>query len=393
MSGKIPRFMAFFSIVLVLFMLFQPRTTLDAARNGLALWFNTVLPGLFPFLVVNELLLAYGVVNQLGRWLEPVMRPLFRLPGAAAFPVVMGFTSGFPVGAVVTRRLLDENLITVKEAERLVAFTNNASPLFILGVIGTGLFQQPALGYLLAVAHYLSNFMVGILLSRQPFSGHSISEESAKTASLPQNIQTAASLAAVVQLLRESILKSLQTVTAVGGFIIIFSVLAGALTTLGFTSLVGYIFQGLGLSYASGAGFGVGLLEITLGSQLLASAEGELLERLLAVSAVLAWSGLSIQSQILSIMADTPVNYTTFFAARALQAVLSVLMTLTGYQLVFKGTATRASALYSHPVASVLPGALQFWHSAFAGLAVALVILLAAGLAVNLIPRARSKTI
>ena len=60
------------------------------------------------------------------------MRPLFRLPGEAGFAVALGFTSGFPMGAILTASLKEQSLCTPQEAARLAAFTNNSSPLFLL---------------------------------------------------------------------------------------------------------------------------------------------------------------------------------------------------------------------------------------------------------------------
>ena len=96
---------AFLAVALAIFMIVEPAATLEASTTGLKLWFNAVLPALFPFFVVCDLLVALGVVHFMGVILEPVMRPVFRLPGAAGFVVAMGFTSGNPEGAVLTRQL------------------------------------------------------------------------------------------------------------------------------------------------------------------------------------------------------------------------------------------------------------------------------------------------
>lgn len=158
---------AFLAVALAIFMIVEPAATLEASTTGLKLWFNAVLPALFPFFVVCDLMVALGVVHFMGVILEPVMRPVFRLPGAAGFVVAMGFTSGFPVGAVLTRQLYEQGSLSNHEAERLASFTNNASPLFIIGVVGTGLLHNPVVGYLLAAAHYLSNLLVGFLIGRK----------------------------------------------------------------------------------------------------------------------------------------------------------------------------------------------------------------------------------
>jgi nucleoside recognition membrane protein YjiH len=78
----------------------------------------------------------------------------------------MGFTSGFPIGASLkSKACMMKNYLNADEAERLVSFTNNSSPLFILGSsVGVGMFSSPvARIYLLAFSHYLSNSLLGII--------------------------------------------------------------------------------------------------------------------------------------------------------------------------------------------------------------------------------------
>ena len=145
-------------------MLIWPSETYQGALYGLELWATILVPSLLPFFIIAEIILGLGIVRALGILLEPLMRPVFNLPGSASFVVLMGFTAGFPMGAVLTKRLVEENLCSIREAERLVAFTNNSSVAFILAAVATGLFHDPLLGIILAIAHYLSNLLVGIVL-------------------------------------------------------------------------------------------------------------------------------------------------------------------------------------------------------------------------------------
>lgn len=92
------------------------------------------------FFITAELLLAFGVVKFLGILFEPIMRPLFNIPGAGSFGWIMGMASGYPTGAKIAARLREEKQVTQIEAERLVSFTNNSSPLFIFGAISAGFF-------------------------------------------------------------------------------------------------------------------------------------------------------------------------------------------------------------------------------------------------------------
>lgn len=121
-----------FSLVL------HPQAALQASIRGLNIWWEVVFPSLLPFFIIAELLISIGVVKFIGVILEPLMRPLFRVPGIGGFVWAMGMASGFPAGAKLSARLRKSNQLTQIEAERLVSFTNSSNPLFIFGAVSIG---------------------------------------------------------------------------------------------------------------------------------------------------------------------------------------------------------------------------------------------------------------
>lgn len=323
------------------FMLINPRATVQAASQGLLLWYSMVLPALLPFFIVAELLVKIRFVHFLGILLEPIMRPVFRLPGCSSLVVVMGFTSGFPVGAVLTRKLYEQDMLSGEEAERLVSFTNNASPLFILGAVGVGMLSSPTAGYLLALAHYLSNLLVGVIwrFKGHPYPGIIMSPSS-------RFHQACDSLAAdpaappegIGKILGDAIRTSLNNIMAVGGFIVVFSVLTRMLSNWGIidclASLATKLLGVFNLSYPQAYGLCMGIFEMTLGTRTaISSSTGHALPVLIVVSAILAFSGLSIIAQVMSIMAGMPVRWSFYILSRLIQVVFSCLITVFAYKI------------------------------------------------------------
>ncbi len=82
-----------------LFSCTPPQAALQASIRGLNIWWEVVFPSLLPFFIIAELLISIGVVKFIGVILEPLMRPLFRVPGIGGFVWAMGMASGFPAGA------------------------------------------------------------------------------------------------------------------------------------------------------------------------------------------------------------------------------------------------------------------------------------------------------
>jgi sporulation integral membrane protein YlbJ len=316
----------FIILALTIFMILEPRESFQAAAAGFKLWYAVLVPALLPFFIVAELLISSGFTHYMGRILEPVMRPLFHLPGCSSLVMVMGFTSGFPMGAVLSRRLYEEKLLTPDEAERLATFTNNSSPLFIIGAVGVGMFGNPHLGYILALSHYLSNLLVGLIWS-------------IKSSFVPVPHSTFLSLEKASpprfnpgSLLGESIKNSLNNLLAIAGFIVFFSVLTRMTVVTGIMDMIADIFQFMlgfcHLPHGVALGMGMGLFEITLGCQTVSQVpQGEILFKLLAISAILAFSGFSIIAQVLSILAGTPVRPRLYLLSRLLQVILSLPLT------------------------------------------------------------------
>ena len=158
-KNLLPAIFLLFTICLVIF----SKTNLAAAKNGLVLWANNVVPSLLPFFIATELLSYTNVVNVLGKLLNPIMKPIFNVPGVGSYAFLMGIISGYPTGAKIVCNLKEQGLLTDVEAERLLAFTNNSGPLFILGTVGVSLFGNTLIGFLLLLTHILSCITVGFL--------------------------------------------------------------------------------------------------------------------------------------------------------------------------------------------------------------------------------------
>jgi len=357
-------------LILASAMLTYPQDVLAAATQGLTAWAEYVLPALLPFFIISELLMGAGLVHLLGVLLEPVMRPIFRLPGASAFVLTMGFTSGPPIGAVLTTKLFKENLITRHEAERLITFTNNASPGFMLGAVSAGMFGNPALGLILAFANYLSNLLLGIGLRFYHPQTPPVPVPAGGTSLWRRGFQ--AMLQAqrkdkrpIGQLIGDSVHNSINTILVVGGFILFFSVLLRVLSILGvvqfLTTGLDIILSPLGLDPSLYPAIANGLFEMTLGTKEAALANAPLFQQLLLASAIMAWSGLSVLGQVASFTAGTGIRLTPFILGRGVHACLAA--AITAAALHFTGAV---------PVFSGPPSALVLWKLEWLALVLAI---------------------
>jgi len=341
------------SLLAVLIILF-PKASLEASRNGLDMWWKVVFPSLLPFFIVSELLMSYGVVRFIGYLLEPIMRPVFRVPGVGGFVWVMGMASGFPAGAKLTARLRQENQITAIEGERLVSFTNSSNPLFIFAAISVGFFHDEKIGILLAASHYLSNICVGIIMRFYKVHEEVILRNNNTNFSTVKNIFHRSNLfinenQPFGKVLGDAVMNSIQTLLKIGGFIILFSVMIKMLSMIHATDLLGklisYLLITIHFPEELGIPFISGLFEITLGSQLTSLEESSLLHKVMIVSFILAFSGFSVQAQVASILAETDIRFKPFFYARIIQGFLSALFTFFLFKPLYINTSITREAL------------------------------------------------
>ncbi|WP_208917811.1 sporulation integral membrane protein YlbJ [Paenibacillus uliginis] len=324
-----------FSIVVL--MAAFPGAALQSAIRGLSIWWDVLFPSLFPFFVISEVLLGFGVVHLIGTLLDPLMKPLFRIPGSGGFVAAMGYVSGYPVGAKLTAKLWEQKMVNRDEGERLVAFTTSSDPIFLIGAVSIGFFHNPQIGLILALAHYGGGFLVGLLMRFHGRKNNTVSDHStdlAKGSRLKVAIHAMhhareADGRDFGTLLRQAVQSSLQLIIVVGGLVVFFSVFlelwtrAGAIPAL--NQIVSALLSLVGVPEQLSTALVGGLFEVTLGARYAGEAGDVIpLAYKAAVAAfILSWGGLSVHAQIASILNATDLRYLPFMIARLIHGVVA----------------------------------------------------------------------
>lgn len=345
----IPAMIAFALLLMCGLMAMFPAETWHAGVRGLSIWWDVLFPSLFPFLVLSELLLGFGIVHFLGTMLNPLMRPLFRVPGSGGFVFAVSCASGYPTGAKLTAQLYEQKLVTREEGERLVSFTTSSDPIFMIGAVSVGFFHNAAIAPVLVIAHYASAFIVGVLMRFHGSSGtipsapasdaHLLSSGERRKNRVARAIRAMheARLAdgrPLGELLRQAVASSLRLIIIVGGLVVFFSVIMELLVQTGalgqlyrFTE---HLLQLAGLPSAVSHSLVGGLFEVTLGAKE-AGAAGSAVPlpyKVAAAAFVLSWGGLSVHAQIMSVLSHTPLRYGPFLLARVIHALIAPVLVL-----------------------------------------------------------------
>ena len=154
----------FFPIVIVLFLvvgiIIFPQESIKSAKEGLNIWVNVLIPSLLPFIIGANLIVELKIVDLIGVIINPITKFVFNVSGKSALVFVISTVSGYPVGAKLAYDLRDKGQISSSEAQRLVSFCSTSGPLFIIGAVAVGMFNNPSLGYLMILCHYLGSISV-----------------------------------------------------------------------------------------------------------------------------------------------------------------------------------------------------------------------------------------
>lgn len=265
----------------------------EAVRRGLTLCARSIIPALFPYFVVSGLFTSLGFAEGVGRRLAPVTEHLFGVGGAGASALFLGLLGGYPVGGRTAGQLYRAGRLEKDEAQRLLAFCNNAGPSFILGVVGLGCFQSLRAGVLLYVIHALSAVLVGVLQKKKGRPRRS----APRPLSPPEKI-----LPAFIR----SVQDSAGAMVRICGFVVFALVVQALLAEL------------TGITHPAALGF----IELTGGVVRLGSSPSDFVW----AATLLGWGGLSVHGQTAAVLAGTGLRMDRYFLGKLLQAAVSAVL-------------------------------------------------------------------
>lgn len=295
----------------------------SAAKNGLILFANNVLPSLFPFFVAAELLQYTNLVFFLSKLFGRLMKPIFNLPGASIYPFIIGIISGYPVGAQVVCNLYNNALFSKEEAERMLALCNNSGPLFIIATVGISFFSSSTIGIILFIIHILSAITSGIILGF--FSKNNFEESNSYTFKRQPNVI----FSNVGTILKQSIRNSIKNVLIVGGFITIFSVIISIIVNTKILTPINLLFSNLlGINVKIINSFFIGLIELTHGLNLISHINEKNITLILSLSSfLLSFSGFSVFLQVMGIASSSNLSIKKYLIGKLLQGIISFVFT------------------------------------------------------------------
>lgn len=295
-------------LLLILLLILQSNQVITAIQNALLLCYKTVIPSLFPFFVLSGMLTTGSFIKKVAKWLSPLMKPLFGVSGAGALPFAIGIISGYPMGAKMTTELYQEGAVTKEEAMRLLPFTNNSGPLFIIGAVGIGMLQNIKVGIFLYIIHILSALLVGLCFRFY------------KTENSIENRPSSFRSSAHAPTFSEIMSSSVNTMFLICGFIVFFSAISACLSPildrLGSTSL--YIKS---------------ILEVTNGAHLITQTGFQAVTTISFLSFIIGFGGICVMLQVAGITTPAALSLKSYIYGKTLQGILGAILSFCLYPL------------------------------------------------------------
>ena len=256
----------------------------QGVKGGLRLAVGSILPSLFPFMILADLITSLGS-KETGGMVRPLER-LFGIGTAAARAFLVGSIAGAPIAASMLARARDDGAVSNEEVARVLAISSSPSLAFAVSGVGAAMWGDVRLGLLLFFSVILASFLYGILTRR-----------SADQESAPE-VSPSFSLIASIERATFSSLRIVGVVTA-------FSVLSGLVAR-----------------FSSVAPLVIPLLEVGNAASYLSECELPRATALALTAFALGFSGISVHLQVRGAIGEG-MRYLRFLRDKFIIGILS----------------------------------------------------------------------
>ncbi len=287
---------------------------IEYMKKGLVLCSATVIPSLFPFMVISELIVSSGIGISVSRLVRRPMKAVFGVGEAGAAAFLLGTVCGFPIGAATAASMHDKGIISKDELEHFLIFCNNPGSAFVISAVGASLFGSKKLGLLLYVSVILSSVIVGA--TGRLFLPKSKKSNATVILSTPSRDITSR--------ITDAIRSSATSMLTVCAYVLFFSALVGCM---------GAVLQRFSLPEEIRAII-FGFFELSSGAKA-ASGASEPIAAVVLCALFLGWSGLSVHLQIMSVCSGRGISFKPYIIAKAAQGFISAALAYIAVRFVF----------------------------------------------------------
>lgn len=349
---SVPGILAFSGCLLLIL---SPEVSVAAAKRGMDLWWNAVVPSMLPFFICTDLLTSAGGHRFFGKIMQRPVQFLLGVPGSAGFVFAASLFSGYPTGAKIIGQLVREGSLTRKKGQEMLNFCTTSGPLFMVGAVGVGMLGDSRAGFQILAAHSLGALLTGLLLNpgsivnrpqkkpertgaaerRRKTAAWGVTDtaEAVRNGGTTERQQRARSTKQaggtaadrLMDLLSGAIFRSLGTLGLIGGFLVIFCILsaytAGTIRWIAAVcDLPRHLTQALSAVLP-------GFLEMTVGCSNAAEIPfWDLEHQTVWCSFLISFGGFSVMAQTAGVLQGTGLSIKKYLGAKLLHGLNAALI-------------------------------------------------------------------
>ena len=294
-------FIVIICLIFTFFFIILRESIFDTIAFSLNMWIKTLVPSLFPFFIISDILINYNIIFYIPKKLTTFFKKIFKVNDASIIIFFLSILSGFPSNARNTKMLYDKKMISKEEASHILMFSSFSNPLFILGTLSIFFLNNKKLGIMILLAHYFSNFIIGIVL-KPKYEFKNMSNINIKNTNLNFGL---------------IFTKAIKN--AIDSLLLILGVLTCFLITSTIILKIIPLNDNFRVLLKSG-------LEITMGLQELSLLKISDLAKVMLSASILSFGGLSIMMQVIAQISDTDISIKPYIIGRIYQMIISFIL-------------------------------------------------------------------
>jgi len=300
-----------FSLFCLLLILRNATVAITYMTAGLQLCARTVIPSLFPFMVLSEWIVSGEMAEPLLSKITRPLQKLLGLPSAGCSAVLLGLLCGFPVGARCAVIAYTQGKLTRKEAQRVLLVGNCPSSAFLINAVGVSLWENHTFGLVLYATVVGTALLLGSISHFFNRTGSQAEKDRFPEITVPV---TAPPLRGA-RLFTESVRAAAGNILLVCAYVVFFSTLVGTLSTVLTPLHLPSVLQSAIFC----------LFELSGGISRAATLAEPYFAAILTAFAA-GWAGLSVHCQILSVCDGKELSLRGYMASKLLQGLLCALI-------------------------------------------------------------------
>lgn len=303
--------------VIIFLIISNPTRYTSGTISGLKLFVFSVLPGLFPFMLLTKLITEIGLIFNVSQKLDKFSYKIFGTPGVSIYAFLMSIVSGYPIGAKIISDLFEKRQINEIEAKKMSVFCTTSGPIFVIGTVGTIMFKSFKIGIILYASHILSSTLLGIVLN--------LFSKKKTIAKQPSKVIFATKKS---NLISDCVNQTINSLFVVGAYITIFYLIGELLESINFFKMLNTMFCPIltkfGFDMNNFNGLIYGILEVTRGAKTLSLNVTN--SSIIITSGLLSFGGLSIIMQMMSFLKEAKIKAHSFIFSKCVHACLSMIL-------------------------------------------------------------------